>query len=400
VQEKARQPEPALNLPSEPGAAESIEPAQVPVETAVEERVEQPDAGLEVSSEPQVAAEPAVEERAQQLEPAPDLLSESPEAASTEPIESATELEAADAPAVQLTSAEQRDGETDQETSIAAAAAVPDVPLIAIVDTKSPPRIPRYVAIVGALGLLIGASLAIFYGPQSNSAAQHTSSVQLEPIPLPTQPATASQPKPVENANAAKKDTPTRPVSAPLRHDVVAQTVRRQPQRVDAPRLAAPAVPAPVVQLNSDKAIRNSSAMAGNKPAQSEGELPPALTPADAGKPAPIATIVRAPVPTPVLAPPRGPVRVSEGVVRGRAISQAKPIYPQAALNTRIQGSVVLNATIGTDGTIKKLQVVTGNPYLAGAALDAVKKWRYQPYYLDGVPVEVESTITLNFRLP
>jgi protein TonB len=44
--------------------------------------------------------------------------------------------------------------------------------------------------------------------------------------------------------------------------------------------------------------------------------------------------------------------------------------------------------------------VVTGNPFLTGAALDAVKKWRYQPYYLNGVPVEIESTITLNFKLP
>jgi protein TonB len=61
---------------------------------------------------------------------------------------------------------------------------------------------------------------------------------------------------------------------------------------------------------------------------------------------------------------------------------------------------VVLNATIGMDGAIKKLQVLKGNPLLTAAALDAVKKWRYQPYYLNGVPVEIESTITLNFKLP
>ena len=102
----------------------------------------------------------------------------------------------------------------------------------------------------------------------------------------------------------------------------------------------------------------------------------------------------------PVLVAPSRPVRVSEVGVRGRAISQPKPVYPQAALNTRIQGSVVLTATIGTDGAIKKLRVVKGPPFLTGAALDAVKKWRYQPYYLNGVPVEIESTITLNFKLP
>ena len=65
-----------------------------------------------------------------------------------------------------------------------------------------------------------------------------------------------------------------------------------------------------------------------------------------------------------------------------------------------IEGSVVLAATIGTDGKIKKVNVVSGHPLLTQAALDAVKHWRYQPSYLNGAPVEVDSSITLNFKRP
>jgi protein TonB len=352
-------------------------------------------------SEPaQAAVEPAGEERAEQPEPAPELPSAPPAAAPMEPVQSAVELEVADAATGQVTPDEPV-GEAAQEAEIAAVVPVPDVPPIAIVDPNSRTRARSYVPLIGGLGLLTVASLAMFYVPQSNRVAPRAGSLQqAEPIPLPTQPAAASQPKPIENANGAEKDPPTSPVSAPLHHDVGAQPLRRQPQRMDAPRPASPIVPAPVVKPDSDRTVGNSPALAGNNPALGARELPPALDRADADKPAPIATILGAPAPAPVLVPTPGPLRVSEGVVRGRAISQPKPAYPRAALSARIQGSVVLNATIGMDGAIKKLQVVTGNPFLTGAALDAVKKWRYQPYYLNGVPVEIESTITLNFKLP
>lgn len=81
-------------------------------------------------------------------------------------------------------------------------------------------------------------------------------------------------------------------------------------------------------------------------------------------------------------------------------ISQPKPVYPQAALRAGIEGSVVLAATIGADGKVKQVKVVSGPSLLAQAAMDAVKKWRYQPSYLNGAPVEVDSTITLNFKRP
>ncbi len=92
-------------------------------------------------------------------------------------------------------------------------------------------------------------------------------------------------------------------------------------------------------------------------------------------------------------------VRVSQGVSQGLLIHQVKPSYPPLARQARIQGVVVLQAVIGKDGAIQGLKVVSGHPMLAPAALEAVKQWRYKPYFLNGEPVEVDTTINVNFTL-
>jgi periplasmic protein TonB len=99
----------------------------------------------------------------------------------------------------------------------------------------------------------------------------------------------------------------------------------------------------------------------------------------------------------PVAVPQR--VRVSQGVTRGLLIRQVQPTYPVLAREARIQGQVVLTAIIAKDGTIQKLQVVSGHPMLVPAAINAVKQWRYKPYLLNGQPAEVVTTITVNFSL-
>ncbi len=92
-------------------------------------------------------------------------------------------------------------------------------------------------------------------------------------------------------------------------------------------------------------------------------------------------------------------VRVSQGVSQGLLIHKVQPQYPPLARQARIQGTVVLQALIGKDGGIQNLHVVSGHPMLTNAALEAVKEWRYKPYYLNGEPVEVETTINVNFTL-
>ena len=93
-------------------------------------------------------------------------------------------------------------------------------------------------------------------------------------------------------------------------------------------------------------------------------------------------------------------VRVSQGVTQGLVIHKVQPAYPQMAKIARVQGSVVLAAIIGKDGTIQNLHVIsTASPLLNQSALDAVKQWRYRPYILNGEPVEVDTTVTVTFTL-
>ena len=92
-------------------------------------------------------------------------------------------------------------------------------------------------------------------------------------------------------------------------------------------------------------------------------------------------------------------VRVSTGVATGLLIRKVTPNYPQLAKQARIQGTVVLQAEISKDGTIQNLQLISGHPMLAPAAIEAVKQWRYKPYLLNGEPVAVETQVVVNFSL-
>ena len=92
-------------------------------------------------------------------------------------------------------------------------------------------------------------------------------------------------------------------------------------------------------------------------------------------------------------------VRVSQGVTKGLLIYRVEPAYPPLAKQARIQGVVVMTALIDKGGNVQNLQVVSGHPLLAPAAIEAVKQWRYKPFLLNGQPVEVETTVTVNFRV-
>jgi protein TonB len=83
----------------------------------------------------------------------------------------------------------------------------------------------------------------------------------------------------------------------------------------------------------------------------------------------------------------------------GMILRRVEPVYPPLAKATRTQGDVILHATIGTAGNIERLQVVSGHPMLVEAARAAVQQWRFRPYRLNGSPIEVETRITVRFRL-
>jgi periplasmic protein TonB len=104
------------------------------------------------------------------------------------------------------------------------------------------------------------------------------------------------------------------------------------------------------------------------------------------------------PVAVPHIATPTR-VRVSLGVSQGLLIRKVPPAYPPLARQARIQGVVVLQAQISKEGNIQNLQLISGHPMLAPAAIEAVKQWKYKPYLLNGEPVEVDTQVQVNFTL-
>ena len=92
-------------------------------------------------------------------------------------------------------------------------------------------------------------------------------------------------------------------------------------------------------------------------------------------------------------------IRVGGNVQAANLIKKVTPTYPPLAKQARIQGTVRFNAVIGKDGTIQNLTVVSGHPLLVPAATDAVKQWVYKPTLLNGDPVDVLTTIDVNFTL-
>ena len=92
-------------------------------------------------------------------------------------------------------------------------------------------------------------------------------------------------------------------------------------------------------------------------------------------------------------------VNVSSGVMAANLLSGPKPSYPTLASLTHTQGNVVMQVVISKKGTVEHLEVIKGHRLLRGAAKNAVRNWRYRPYTIDGVPVEVATTVSVDFSL-
>ena len=105
------------------------------------------------------------------------------------------------------------------------------------------------------------------------------------------------------------------------------------------------------------------------------------------------------PVPPPPPSRAREPVRVGGAITRPERIRDVPPVYPALARAARIEGTVILEAVIGIDGTVQDARVLRPFPYLDDAALEAVRQWLFTPTRLNGEPVPVVMTVTVTFRL-
>ena len=116
------------------------------------------------------------------------------------------------------------------------------------------------------------------------------------------------------------------------------------------------------------------------------------------------ALVVAVAVATPVMSAAFDPdqnqrVRVGGDIKEPKKVKDVKPAYPEDAKNAGIQGIVILETIIGTDGSIQEAKILRGVAQLDKAALDAVMQWKYTPTLLNGEPVEVIMTVTVTFTL-
>ena len=175
----------------------------------------------------------------------------------------------------------------------------------------------------------------------------------------------------------------------------------------NAPELQAPkpasttssksvAIPAPVqkTQEGPPPPAGTTGALVGGVPGGVVGGLSGGVSSELLGGTRSMPVLSKTPEPTPVKR-----IRIASRVAEANLIHDVPPQYPPEAGRERIEGTVVLMAVIGKDGSVQDVQVVSGLPLLAQAAIDAVKQWRYKPYLLNGEPVEIDSRITINFTL-
>ncbi len=170
----------------------------------------------------------------------------------------------------------------------------------------------------------------------------------------------------------------------------------------------AEATPAPAVAANKAPAasatappivIKNGSSQPAAQSAATTDAPAPSLTdvvPAGSGAALPRLMGSQSKAPTPALQL----MHVSQGISRGLLVKQVQPIYPTTALQRRTEGVVELLATISKNGDISAVKILSGDALLAHAAVEAVKQWKYQPYLLNGEPVEIQTQVTVKFKLP
>lgn len=175
---------------------------------------------------------------------------------------------------------------------------------------------------------------------------------------------------------------PRAPNERPLRHPIPRQNgVLFQPPRI----------PATVADIHDEVGVNLPPGVIAIPSGDPRGLVP--------GLPDVFAPGPQPPLPDLAAKKPSAPVRKSEGVQEALLVHRVTPEYPILARQARIEGKVVLRAIIGRDGTIRDLSVVEGQPLLARAAMQAVQQWRYQPTLLSGEPMEVDTQVTIIFKL-
>ena len=180
------------------------------------------------------------------------------------------------------------------------------------------------------------------------------------------------------------------------------KVVKVIPRQFDAGRLMAPkSVPKEIAVIKEDELPPPSAGVAGVVGGVAGGSVGGSVGGVLGGIISAVPTAAPPPPPPPPVAKAPTPQRIKVGgnVQSAMIIRKTPPVYPQLAKSARVSGVVHLAAIISKDGTIQELHSLGGPALLIQAAMDAVKTWIYKPTMLNGEPVQVETTIDVNFTL-
>jgi TonB family protein len=263
-------------------------------------------------------------------------------------------------------------------------------------------------ACIAALVVVLGAGIFFFRQHASTSnvttvramtdAPQSASgnSGQLPAITPPGQPymgAEANQPVRPNVGNSTSPSSASTPVASETKGLSVANSNRAA---------AAPKQPAPSVTSDMMSSALSSHPTTSSRGDEGQSDQAPALDPSVAASGTSALPGISAPnaasLPSPEMRP-EGPVKIGGDVKVPKLISAITPQYPPAARATGTQGDVVVETTIDKSGNVVRMHTVSGPSILRPAALDALRRWKYEPSRLDGEPVEVQMQVTIKFRL-
>jgi periplasmic protein TonB len=259
---------------------------------------------------------------------------------------------------------------------------------------------------VAAAALIAGAlyiGFTVFHG-HANQPVSTPSQTAPAPVPVtetakpssgkpaPTIPTTSAPASiPAVAPATTSSSTNSQPEAVPGKSPASKNTDAASEDDASEPTASKPAA-APLILKGGSAPISHAKPAPPDAPAPSMTEI---ANPG-AGAPPPDIGGAGSSAPAPVLQT----LNVSQGVSQGLLTKKVQPVYPRGALTMRVEGAVELLATISKTGDISHVKVLSGDGQLAKAATDAVKQWKYKPYLLNGEPVEIQTQITINFKLP
>jgi len=242
--------------------------------------------------------------------------------------------------------------------------------------SQGPPRIPKIV-LVGLATIVLASFVGWYLGHRSPSATVTTAAATL--------------------ANAAPSTTTTPPAVSEIKPSPGVSSTTNDSQDRSRPASDSLTNAASKNRIANNSVSTNPISVVPNPPAvAAESDTAPGLPVAagDATPSNPVSDLLNTPTALPVRAAP-----VSQGVEGGELESQVNAIYPQQARAMRQHGTVVLEALVGTDGSVKDVKVVSGPPLLRQSAMDAVRRWKYQPFRLNGKRIAAQTQVQVDFKL-